>query len=106
MSAPPSLAPTAFELDIAAALEVGLLAIVFAFLMVDLFDTSGTLVAVLNEAGLTDKDGRVPRAAPGPRGRQLRHHGGGPRGHVDGDVLYRERRRGAGGWPDRADGPG
>ena len=60
VSAPPSLAPTAFQLDIAAALEVGLLAIVFAFLMVDLFDTSGTLVAVLNEAGLTGRDGRVP----------------------------------------------
>ena len=28
--------------------------------MVDLFDTSGTLVAVLNEAGLTGEDGRVP----------------------------------------------
>ncbi len=58
--APPSLAPTLFQLDIAGALEVGLLAIVFAFLMVDLFDTSGTLVAVLNEAGLTDEEGRVP----------------------------------------------
>ena len=57
---PPTLAPTALQLDIAAALEVGLVAIVFAFLMVDLFDTSGTLVAVLNEAGLTDADGRVP----------------------------------------------
>ena len=61
VAAPPSLAPTMFQLDIAAALEVGLLAIVFAFLMVDLFDTSGTLVAVLNEAGLTDEDGRVPQ---------------------------------------------
>ena len=60
LAAPPSLAPTVFQLDIAAALEVGLLAIVFAFLMVDLFDTSGTLVAVLNEAGLTGEDGRVP----------------------------------------------
>ena len=57
---PPSLAPTAFQLDIAAAFDVGLLAIVFAFLMVDLFDTSGTLVAVLNQAGLTDGTGRVP----------------------------------------------
>ena len=60
LAAPPSLAPTALQLDIAAALEVGLVAIVFAFLMVDLFDTSGTLVAVLNEAGLTDASGRVP----------------------------------------------
>ena len=60
VAAPPSLAPTAFELNIAGALEVGLVAIIFAFLMVDLFDTSGTLVAVLNEAGLTDGTGRVP----------------------------------------------
>ena len=60
VAAPPSLAPTMFQLDIAGALEIGLLAIVFAFLMVDLFDTSGTLVAVLNEAGLTDEDGKVP----------------------------------------------
>ncbi|MXY31903.1 MAG: NCS2 family permease [Gammaproteobacteria bacterium] len=60
VSAPPSLAPTAFQLDVAAAIEVGLVAIVFSFLMVDLFDTSGTLVAVLNEAGLTDGDGRIP----------------------------------------------
>ena len=60
-SAPPSLAPTFMQLDIAAAMEIGLLAIVFALLMVDLFDTSGTLVAVLNEAGLTDENGRVPR---------------------------------------------
>lgn len=60
LAAPPSLAPTFLQLDIAAAFEVGLLAIVFAFLMVDLFDTSGTLVAVLNEAGLTDEDGKVP----------------------------------------------
>ena len=60
LAAPPSLAPTAFQLDIAAAFDVGLLAIVFAFLMVDLFDTSGTLVAVLNEAHLTDGTGRLP----------------------------------------------
>ncbi|MDE2773235.1 MAG: NCS2 family permease [Gemmatimonadota bacterium] len=61
VATPPSLEPTFLGLDIAAALEVGLLAIVFAFLMVDLFDTSGTLVAVLNEAGLTDEEGKIPR---------------------------------------------
>ncbi len=56
---PPSLAPTALQLDIVGAFEIGLISIVFAFLMVDLFDTSGTLVAVLNEGGLTDSTGRV-----------------------------------------------
>ena len=44
---PPSLVPTALQLDIVGAFEIGLISIVFAFLMVDLFDTSGTLVAVL-----------------------------------------------------------
>ncbi|MCY3870046.1 MAG: NCS2 family permease [Gemmatimonadetes bacterium] len=56
---PPSLTPTALQLDIVGAFEIGLISIVFAFLMVDLFDTSGTLVAVLNEGGLTDSAGRV-----------------------------------------------
>ncbi len=60
VAAPPSLAPTLLQLDVLAAFELGLLAIVFAFLMVDLFDTSGTLVAILNEAGLTDEEGKVP----------------------------------------------
>ena len=58
---PPSLAPTALQLDIVGAFEMGLISIVFAFLMVDLFDTSGTLVAVLNEGGLTDSTGRVAK---------------------------------------------
>ncbi len=58
---PPSLAPTALRLDLLAAVELGILTVVFAFLMVDLFDTSATLVAVLSEAGLTDEEGRVPR---------------------------------------------
>ena len=58
---PPSLAPTALQLDIVGAFEIGLISIVFAFLMVDLFDTSGTLVAVLNEGGLTDSTGRVAK---------------------------------------------
>ena len=61
LAAPPSLAPTALKLDAVAAIELGILAIVFAFLMVDLFDSSATLAAVLSEAGLTDEDGRVPR---------------------------------------------
>ena len=58
---PPSLAPTALQLDLLAAVELGILTVVFAFLMVDLFDTGATLVAVLSEAGLTDEEGRVPR---------------------------------------------
>ncbi|OHU86571.1 MULTISPECIES: NCS2 family permease [Pseudoalteromonas] len=61
MSAPPSVVPTMMQLDVASALELSMLSVVFAFLFVDLFDTSGTLVAVTHKAGLADKQGRMPR---------------------------------------------
>lgn len=61
MSAPPSLAPTLMQLDIVGALNVGLIAVVFAFFFVDLFDTAGTLVGVAHRAGLLDEQGRLPR---------------------------------------------
>ncbi|WP_298722618.1 NCS2 family permease [uncultured Ferrovibrio sp.] len=60
-SAPPSLAPTLLQMDISGALSLGLLTIVFAFLMVDLFDTAGTLVAVAPRAGLLEPDGKLKR---------------------------------------------
>ncbi|MGO1233013.1 MAG: NCS2 family permease, partial [Marinobacter sp.] len=61
VSAPPSLAPTFMELDIAGALNVGMISVVFAFLFVDLFDTSGTLIGAAQRGGLLDKDGKLPR---------------------------------------------
>ncbi len=61
MSAPPSLAPTFLELDIRGALEVGLVSVIFAFLFVDLFDTSGTLIGVAQKANLVGPDGKMPR---------------------------------------------
>ena len=61
VSAPPSLAPTFLQMDVAGALHLGLVAIVFAFLFVDLFDNAGTLIGVAHRAGLLDKNGRLPR---------------------------------------------
>ena len=61
VSAPPSLAPTLMELDLRGALDVGLVSVIFAFLFVDLFDTSGTLIGVAQKAGLVDKNGKLPR---------------------------------------------
>ena len=60
-SAPPSLAPTFLQLDIIGALELGLFAIIFSFLFVDLFDTAGTMVGVANQAGML-KNNKLPRA--------------------------------------------
>ncbi|MBL4835278.1 MAG: NCS2 family permease, partial [Pseudomonas sp.] len=61
VSAPPSLAPTFLELDIRGAMEVGMLSVIFAFLFVDLFDTSGTLIGVAQRANLVEADGKLPR---------------------------------------------
>jgi len=61
VSMPPSLAPTLMQLDFAAAFDISMLSVIFAFLFVDLFDTSGTLVAVTQKAGLTDDKGNIPR---------------------------------------------
>lgn len=62
VSAPPSLSPTFFQMDIVGALTLGPLIIVFVFLMVDLLDTSGTLTAVAHQAGLLDENGHLPQA--------------------------------------------
>jgi AGZA family xanthine/uracil permease-like MFS transporter len=61
VSAPPSMAPTFMQMDIAAAFDIALLSVIFAFLFVDLFDTSGTLIAVAERAGLKTSEGNVPR---------------------------------------------
>ncbi|WP_145008840.1 NCS2 family permease [Pseudomonas oryzihabitans] len=61
LSMPPSLAPTFLQLDIKGALDVGLISVIFAFLFVDLFDNSGTLIGVAKRAGLMGKDGHLPK---------------------------------------------
>ncbi|QDY43670.1 NCS2 family permease [Candidatus Pantoea soli] len=60
-SAPPSLAPTFMQLDIAGAFNVGLVSVIFAFLFVDVFDNTGTLLGVTKRAGLADEQGNVPK---------------------------------------------
>lgn len=61
IAAPPSLAPTFMQMDIAGAFEKGLLVVILTFFMVELFDASGTLVGVAHRAGLLDQDGKLPR---------------------------------------------
>jgi len=61
VSLPPSLAPTLFQLDFSRATELTFLIVVFSFLFIDVFDNAGTLIGVTHRAGLTDKDGNLPR---------------------------------------------
>lgn len=64
VSTPPSLAPTFLQMDIMGALSVGLISIVFAFFMVDLFDNTGTLISIAPRAGMMDEQGRLKRIGP------------------------------------------
>ncbi len=57
----PSLAPTFLQLDVAGAFAPGMIAIVFVFFFLALFDSVGTLVAVGEQAGLM-RGGELPRA--------------------------------------------
>jgi adenine/guanine/hypoxanthine permease len=58
---PPSVAPVFLQMDLAGAFKVGLLTVVFAFLFVDLFDNTGTLIALAHRGGFMKPDGTVPR---------------------------------------------
>ena len=52
VSLPPSIAPTAMELDIVGAISHGLFTVVMVFFLVELFDATGTLMGVASRAGL------------------------------------------------------
>lgn len=58
--APPDFSTFA-KLDILGALNLSLVATIFAFLITDFFDTMGTVIAVGGEAGYLTPDGRLPR---------------------------------------------
>lgn len=61
VAAPPSLAPSFLQMDIAGALSLGIVSIVFVFFLVDLLDNTGTLIATTQRAGLMRPDGSVPK---------------------------------------------
>ncbi|MFO1083689.1 MAG: NCS2 family permease [Reyranellaceae bacterium] len=58
---PPSIAPVFLQMDLSGAFKVGLVTVVFAFLFVDLFDNTGTLIALAHRGGFMRPDGTVPR---------------------------------------------
>ena len=60
-SVPPSVAPLALKIDILGALKWTMIAPIFSFMFVDLFDSIGTVVACSYEADLVREDGTIPR---------------------------------------------
>lgn len=61
-SLPPSLAPTFLQLELEGIFTLQFWVIVFTFLMIDMFDTVGTLVGVATKSNMLDQEGNVPRA--------------------------------------------
>ncbi|MDC2964422.1 NCS2 family permease [Gammaproteobacteria bacterium] len=61
LSTPPSIAPVFFELDLVSVIDVSMLTVIMTMLLVDVFDTAGTLVGVSNRAGLLDEKGHLPK---------------------------------------------
>lgn len=59
-SAIPSVAPTFMQMDFKDLFTVNMVAVIFVFFLVDLFDSTGTLVGVSHRAGLL-VDGKLPR---------------------------------------------
>lgn len=60
VAAPPSLAPTFLQLDLAGLLHPSAIPVVIVFLYMAVFDAIGTLVGIADQAGLF-RDGRLPR---------------------------------------------
>lgn len=60
VSAPPSMT-TLLQLDLRAAFDLSMVTVILTLLLVDVFDTAGTLVGVANRAGMLDENGHLPR---------------------------------------------
>jgi AGZA family xanthine/uracil permease-like MFS transporter len=61
VSLPDSIAPIFMQFEWDNIFSLDMLAIVFTFLFIDLFDTMGTLIGVSTRANMIDNKGRIPR---------------------------------------------
>lgn len=60
ISIPPSISPIFLQFDFSNIFSFDMLIVLFTFLFMDLFDTAGTLIGVLTNAGFIDKNGNLP----------------------------------------------
>ena len=71
VSMPPSIAPTFFKLDILGALHAGFFHIILVFVLVEIFDATGTLTGIARKAGLLKDGGNGGKDGQGGLGRAL-----------------------------------
>lgn len=65
MSMPPSIAPTFMQLDVLGVLNIGFINVILVFVLVEVFDATGTLIGVAKRAGL------MPEGKPNRLGKAL-----------------------------------
>ncbi|WP_340620109.1 NCS2 family permease [Xenorhabdus siamensis] len=58
---PPSVMSVVGNVDVKGALDIALAGVIFSFMLVNLFDSSGTLIGVTDKAGIADSNGKFPR---------------------------------------------
>lgn len=61
ISIPPTISSVVGHIDIRGALNLGLSGVIFSFMIVSLFDSSGTILAVTDKAGIADETGQFPK---------------------------------------------
>ncbi len=61
VSAPPAIGPVFMQLDLHGIFEWSMITVVLTLLLVDVFDTAGTLVGVATRAKMLDENGHLPR---------------------------------------------
>lgn len=61
VSAPNSLAPVFCKFDFSGLLNFKMFIVIFSLLLVNIFDTVGTLVGLADKSGITRPDGTIPR---------------------------------------------
>ncbi|RKS87280.1 AGZA family xanthine/uracil permease-like MFS transporter [Orbus hercynius] len=60
VSLPPDISSVVGQLDFSHVFEISLVGIIISVMLINLFESSGTFIAVTDKAGLADKHGRYP----------------------------------------------
>ncbi|OCG61905.1 NCS2 family permease [Gilliamella sp. Fer4-1] len=61
VSTPPSVTSVVGHVDLAGSLNIGIMGVIFSVMIVSLFDSSGTILALTDKAGISDEKGRFPK---------------------------------------------
>lgn len=61
ISMPPDISTVVGHVDLTGSLNLGIMGVIFSIMIVSLFDSSGTILAVTDKAGIADEQGRFPK---------------------------------------------